>query len=58
MVKQEGINGSDYLPLRNDINQMVKQADQPGALATIKGLYEIYAWASKLLIALFATVLP
>ena len=58
MAKQKGIIDSDDLRLRNDINQLVKQADQPGVLATIKGLHETYASASKPLMALFAAVVP
>lgn len=57
LAKQKGISDSDYLRLRNAINQLVKAPEQPGIAATIKGLYENYAWAKKPLMALFAGVL-
>ena len=58
LAKQKGISDSDYLRLRNGVNQLVKDPGQPGIMATIKGLYEDYAWATMPLMALFAAVLP
>ncbi|HAZ94261.1 MAG TPA: hypothetical protein DCW94_01015 [Porticoccaceae bacterium] len=58
LAKQKGISDSDYLRLRNRVNQLVKDPSQPGIMVTIKGLYEDYAWATKPLMALFAAVLP
>jgi|TARA_B110000908_G_scaffold105072_1_gene123771 hypothetical protein len=58
LAKQKGISDSDYLRLRNGVNQLVKDPGQPGIMTTIKRLYEDYAWATNPLMALFAAVLP
>lgn len=58
LAEKKGISDSDYLRLRNRVNQLVKDPGQPGIMATIQSLYEDYAWATKPLMALFAAVLP
>lgn len=58
IAQRETISDSDYIRLRNDVNQLLKDEDQSGFMAKIKHLCETYAWAANPLMALFATVLP
>lgn len=58
LAKGKGVTDSDYLRLRNTVNQLVKQESQSDIVTAAKNLYETYAWAAKPLMALFSAVLP
>ena len=58
LAKQRDISDSDYLRLRNSVNKLVHDPDQPGIMTTITTLYDTYGWATKPLMALFTAAIP